>query len=120
MHRWLRHTGCNAIGVNPYALAMVRGTRSRMASSRGTGDIAEQIKTEVTTPASDSGLSDCIDLPDPGNNPDYQAVLQYAMGREHAAMQQYRSLAESVEPGPIKDLFRFLADEETRHKLELE
>jgi rubrerythrin len=87
---------------------------------RKRGDAAEWIRAEVATPASDSRFSDCIHLPDLGENPDDQAVLQYAMGREHAAMEQYRSLAESVEPGPIQDLFRFLADEETRHKLELE
>lgn len=83
-------------------------------------DIADQIRAEVATPASDSRFSDCIHLPDLGEHPDDQAVLQYAMGREHAAMEQYRSLAESVEAGPIRDLFRFLADEETKHKLELE
>ena len=83
-------------------------------------DIADQIRAEVATPPSDTRFSDCIHLPDLGDNPDDQAVLQYAMGREHAAMEQYRSLAESVEPGPIRDLFRFLADEETRHKVELE
>jgi rubrerythrin len=83
-------------------------------------DIAEQIKAEVETPPSDSRFSDCIHLPDLGEDPDDQAVLQYAMGREHAAMEQYRSLADSVAPGPIRELFQFLAAEETRHKLELE
>jgi rubrerythrin len=42
------------------------------------------------------------------------------MGREHAAMEQYTALAESAEPGPIKDLFIYLANEETKHKTELE
>ncbi len=55
-----------------------------------------------------------------GEIPDDQEVLQFAMGREQAAMEQYRDLAESTGPGPIKDLFRYLADEETQHKLELE
>ena len=54
----------------------------------------------VDTPASDGRFSDCVHLPDLGDNPDDQAVLQYALGREHAAMEQYRSLAESTEPGP--------------------
>ena len=35
-------------------------------------------------------------------------------------MKQYRELAETNDPGPIQDLFAFLADEETRHKAELE
>jgi len=35
-------------------------------------------------------------------------------------MEQYRELAETTDPGPIRDLFAFLADEETQHKAELE
>ena len=83
-------------------------------------DIEEMVQQKVTTPASDRRFSDCIHLPELGDNPDDQAVLQYALGREHAAMEQYHSLAESTQPGPIQDLFRFLADEETQHKQELE
>ena len=83
-------------------------------------DFAGQIGALIETPASDRKFSDCIHLPDLGESPDDQAVLQYALGREHAAMEQYRSLAESTEPGPIHDLFVFLANEETKHKQELE
>jgi rubrerythrin len=83
-------------------------------------DVAEQIQQEVDTPTSDTRFSDCIHLPDLGENPDDQEVLQYAMGREHAAMSQYSSLADSSPDGPIKDLFTFLASEETKHKQELE
>jgi rubrerythrin len=83
-------------------------------------EIEEQILQEVATPASDHRFSDAIHLPDLGEKPDDQAVLQYAMGREHAAMEQYTALAESAEPGPIKDLFIYLANEETKHKTELE
>ena len=83
-------------------------------------DIADQIKMRVATPASDTRFSDCIQLPDLGENPDDQAVLQYALGREQAAMEQYRSLADSTGPGPLHDLFDFLANEEMQHKLELE
>lgn len=83
-------------------------------------DIAEQVRAQVDTPPGDSKFSDCVHLPDLGEQPDDQAVLQYALGREHAAMEQYRALAESTEPGPIHDLFAFLAEEETRHKLDLE
>jgi rubrerythrin len=86
----------------------------------GRTDLAEQIQAEVQRTASDSRFSDCIHLPDLGDNPDDQAVLQYAMGREHAAMQHYAELAETTPEGPIRDLFRFLASEETKHKLALE
>ena len=83
-------------------------------------DIGEQVQARIVTPAADHRFSDCIHLPDLGDRPDDQAVLQYALGREHAAMEQYRELAETTEVGPIRDLFAFLADEETRHKSELE
>ncbi|MEW8505430.1 MAG: ferritin family protein [Candidatus Thiodiazotropha sp.] len=83
-------------------------------------DIEQHIRTMVETPASDKRFSDCIQLPDLGEKPDDQSVLQYALGREHAAMEQYHALAKSTEAGPIKDLFLFLANEETLHKNQLE
>lgn len=83
-------------------------------------DIVNLIQTEVETPASNGKFSDCIHLPDLGEKPDDQAVLQYALAREHAAMEQYQALADSTAPGPIRDLFGFLASEETKHKNELE
>ncbi|MEE4239436.1 MAG: ferritin family protein [Anderseniella sp.] len=83
-------------------------------------DIAGQIGAEVMTPASDRKFSDAVLLPDLGEHPDDQALLRYALGREHTAMEQYQSLADSTEPGPIHDLFVYLANEETKHKNELE
>ncbi len=83
-------------------------------------DITEQIQAEIERPASDSKFSDCLHLPDLGERPDDQAVLQYAMGREHAAMEHYTELAQTAPDGPIRDLFQYLASEETKHKLELE
>jgi rubrerythrin len=83
-------------------------------------DLAEQVRAEIERPASDSRFSDCLHLPDLGEQPDDQAVLQYAMGREHAAMTHYGELACTTPAGPIRDLFQFLASEETKHKLELE
>ncbi len=87
---------------------------------RKRSDIAEQIKAEVRTPVTDGKFSDAIHVPDLGDKPDDQAVLQYAMGREHLAMQHYRELADSTEAGPIKELFEYLANEEAKHKEELE
>ncbi|WP_020507602.1 ferritin family protein [Lamprocystis purpurea] len=83
-------------------------------------DIVEQIAVEVQTPANNTRFSDAVHLPDLGPRPDDQAVLQYAMGREHIAMEHYQSLAEGTEPGPIRDMFVYLANEETKHKSELE
>lgn len=83
-------------------------------------DLAEQLQAEIAVPAADRKFSDCIQLPDLGDTPDDQSVLQYALGREQAAMEQYRELAEGTPPGPIHDLFLYLANEETKHKAELE
>ncbi len=83
-------------------------------------DLEQQIAELVDIPASDQRFSDAILVPDLGENPDDQAVLQYALGREHAAMEQYRSLAASTSEGPIRELFVFLANEETLHKNQLE
>ncbi len=87
---------------------------------RERGDIEEQISAEVRTPVTDGRFSDAVHIPDLGDKPDDQAVLQFAMGREHLAMQHYRALADSTEPGPIKELFEYLANEEAKHKEELE
>ena len=35
-------------------------------------------------------------------------------------MEQYQSLSVSTQEGPIKELFTFLAKEETQHKVDLE
>ena len=83
-------------------------------------DLEQQLEAEVLRPASDHKFSDCVHLPDLGENPDDQAVLQYALMREQAAMEQYQSLADNTAAGPIHNLFRYLANEETRHKNELE
>ena len=83
-------------------------------------DFEEQIQQMVETPVNDGCFSDCIHLPELGEKPDDQAVLQYALMREHAAMEQYSDLAKNSPPGTIQALFEFLANEETKHKKELE
>ena len=85
-----------------------------------TPGIGEQLHQQVQTPASDHRFSDYVLADDLGDDPDDQSILQYALGREHAAMEQYRDLARNTPPGTVHDLFEFLADEETRHKCELE
>ncbi len=90
---------------------------SELAENPG---IEKQIHDRIQVPVEDHRFSDYIQLPELGENPDDQTVLQYAMGREDAAMRHYRELAASTAPGPIHDLFEFLANEETEHKRELE
>jgi rubrerythrin len=81
---------------------------------------SDAVQIKVETPHSDGKFTDCLHLPDLGDAPDDQEVMLYALGREQAAMEQYRSLADATEPGEIHDLFEFLANEETKHKAELE
>ena len=83
-------------------------------------DIEQYLHQQVQTPREDHKFSDFVQLPDLGESPDDQAVLQYALSREDAAMKHYRDLAQHTEPGPVHDLFEFLANEETKHKQELE
>jgi rubrerythrin len=83
-------------------------------------DVTSHINEQIRTPPSDHRFSDYIHLPDLGKHPDDQAVLQYALGREHAAMEQYTALAGDTPPGPLKDTFTFLAQQELAHKQELE
>ena len=82
--------------------------------------IERQISERIQTPVEDHRFSDYVQLPDLGENPDDQTILQYALFREVAAMEQYRDLALNTEPGPVHDLFQYLAHEEYRHKRELE
>jgi rubrerythrin len=83
-------------------------------------EVHAQLSARIQTPASDHRFSDYIQLPALPDELDDQAILQYALGREHAAMEQYQALAEQVPEGPLRDTFRFLAHEELEHKRELE
>jgi len=83
-------------------------------------DMGDVMSVQIKRPVSDRKFSDCVHLPDLGEYPDDQAVLQYALMREHAAMEQYHALADETPVGPLRDLFAFLANEETKHKNELE
>lgn len=82
--------------------------------------VHEVINERISTPESDHRFSDYIHLPELGETPDDQSILQYALGREQAAMEQYSLLSEEVPEGPLQDVFRFLALEELEHKKELE
>ena len=82
--------------------------------------IEKQLSEEITLPPSNGKFSDAIHSKDLGESPDDQSILQYALSRENAAMEQYTALADEVSDGPMKDLFVFLSQQETEHKNELE
>jgi Uncharacterized conserved protein len=82
--------------------------------------VSEVMAEKIQRPVADGKFSDCVQVPDLGENPDDQEVLQYALMRETAAMEQYTELAETAPEGPLKEAFTFLANEEAEHKEELE
>lgn len=90
---------------------------STLAADPGVTAVMEQ---KIQRPVADSKFSDCVQTPDLGPDPDDQAVLQYALLRETAAMEQYTELAQTAPAGPLKTAFAFLANEEAAHKQELE
>jgi hypothetical protein len=83
-------------------------------------DFRRYAGTSFIVPPNDHKFPDFIQLSDLGDKPDDQDVLRYALGREQAAMEQYDALANEVPPGPVAQLFRYLANEELEHKRELE
>ena len=82
--------------------------------------VTAAMEEKIARPVADTKFSDCVQTPDLGENPDDQAVLQYALLRETAAMEQYTELAQTAPEGPLKTAFEFLANEEAEHKAELE
>jgi rubrerythrin len=83
-------------------------------------DVMGHMEEKIARPVADGKFSDCVQTPDLGENPDDQAVLQYALLRETAAMEQYAELAQTAPQGALKTAFVFLANEEAQHKEELE
>lgn len=97
-----------------------RRHHAQFSALKGHPEVQAIIAQRIATPPSNARFSDYVHLPDLGDHPDDQAVLQYAMGREEAAREQYEGLAEETPEGPLRELFKFLAAEELEHKSELE
>lgn len=83
-------------------------------------ELADHLKDAILRPEADRQFSDAIQTPELGDNPDDQAVLQYALAREQVAIEEYSELAANTPPGPMHEVFSFLANEESKHKSELE
>jgi rubrerythrin len=82
--------------------------------------VLDQIPKLVKTPPNNHHFSGYLQFPEPSELTDDKSILLYAMGREQAAMEQYAALAKETPDGPLKDLFYYLAHEESQHKIELE
>ena len=55
-----------------------------------------------------------------GEQPDFKDVLIYAAKREKKAFEFYSNMSEHVEDADLKKLFTWLAQEETKHKEDIE
>ncbi len=83
-------------------------------------ELAGHLKDAIQRPEADRRFSDAIQAPELGEHPDDQDVLRYALAREQIAIEEYSELAANTPPGPLHEVFSFLANEESRHKSELE
>lgn len=83
-------------------------------------DLRDHLKDAIMRPRIDRKFSDAIQAPELGENPDDQAVLQYALARKQVAIEEYSELAANTPPGAMHEVFSFLANEESKHKTELE
>ncbi len=76
----------------------------------GTVETSRQGITEFLTDT-DEGISE---------HPDFKDVLIYAAKREKSAYEFYSKMSEQVEDSDLKKLFVWLAQEETKHKEDIE
>lgn len=83
-------------------------------------DLGDHLKDAIMRPAADSRFSEALEAPELGDNPDDQEVLRYAISREQVAIDEYSELAANFPPGPLHEVFSYLANEETKAKAHLE
>ncbi len=83
-------------------------------------EIAGHLKDAIKRPEADRRFSDAIQMPELGDKPDDQDVLRYALSLEQVAIEEYSELAANTPPGPLHEVFSYLANEESKHKSELE
>ncbi|GAX61839.1 hypothetical protein SCALIN_C28_0041 [Candidatus Scalindua japonica] len=81
----------------------------------------EKLKIE-TVETSRQGITEFLTDTDEGlgETPDFKAVLVYAAKREKKAYEFYRNMSEHVKDSDLKKLFTWLAQEETKHKEDIE
>lgn len=68
----------------------------------------------------DIKLSDFMVVPNQGEDITYQSIFVLAMKREEAAKNLYLKLADEAGTDEAKDMFFRLANEEAKHKFQLE
>jgi len=78
----------------------------------------EKLKVETSRQGITEFLTDTDE--DLGDHPDFKDVLVYAAKREKKAYEFYSNMSEHVEDADLKKLFVWLAQEETKHKEDIE
>lgn len=100
--------------------------RTRLAHVRKISELAksndmrDHLKDAIMRPEADRKFSDAIQTPELMENPDDQAVLQFALARVQLAIEEYAELAANTPKGPFHEVFSYLANEESKHKSDLE
>jgi rubrerythrin len=81
----------------------------------------ENLKTK-TAETSRQGITEFLTDTDDGldEQPEFKDVLVYAAKREKKAFEFYNNMSEQVEDSDLKKLFVWLAQEETKHKEDIE
>ena len=84
-------------------------------------EMLEKLKIE-TVEISRQGITEFLTDTDEGlgEHPDFKDVLVYAAKREKKAFEFYSNMSEHVEDADLKKLFTWLAQEETKHKEDIE
>jgi rubrerythrin len=84
------------------------------------GNVRWAIRKSKSEPVTDLRLSDHLESKPLDAGADYQDVLLFAARREKEAYDFYKAMAELVDDKFVKDVFEMLANEELRHKFEVE
>lgn len=78
-------------------------------------DLAEHLQAWLEPPATLSDFGAYVTLPLDQDDLSVDELLSSAEAREQIAREHYGYLAELTPEGPVRDLFRFLREEEDRH-----
>ncbi len=84
------------------------------------GNVRWAIRKSKSQPVTDLRLSDHLESRPLDAGADYQDVLLFAARREKEAHDFYKAMAELVDDKLVKEVFEMLANEELRHKFEVE
>ena len=99
--------------------AQERGHKARLEEVQQ-GNVRWAIRKSKSEPVTDLRLSDHLESKPLDDGADYQDVLLFAARREKEAHDFYIAMAELVDDKLVKDVFEMLANEELRHKFEVE